>query len=358
MIKNKLDFKLVNTVLIMLIIFLIYNTGNLWLGILGKLGGIVLPFFIAFVIAYALYPFLQYLMKHKVPKSVSIFIIIGIVIIVISLILVIIFPMILGQIPSLLNGIISFLKEISTKLDINIAPIQETLQTSFNDIIVSIGKIVSNGAINVIGVSINYLTTFFIAFAASIYLLSDMDKIRKNVKYFLKRKSNKMYRYVALLDRQMKNYLIGFSRIIMITLVEYTLVYTLIGHLQALLLGFLAMIANLIPYFGGMITNTIAAITSFVISPSLFVKTVITFVILSTIDGYVINPWVYGKTNEVHPLIVIVSVFAGGALFGMLGILISLPLAIIIITTINYFKEDVMEKIEDIKEKNAYCLDK
>lgn len=353
MIKNKLDFKLVNTVLIMLIIFLIYNTGSLWIGILGKVGEILFPFFIAFVIAYALYPFLQYLMNHKVPKVISIFLILGIVITIIALVLVIIFPMIFGQLPSLFNGIISFLKEISTKLDINIAPIQETLQTSFNDIVVNLGKIVSNGAINVIGVSINYLSTFFIAFAASIYLLSDMDKIRKNINHFLKRKSNKMYRYVALLDKQMKNYLIGFTRIILITLVEYTLVYTIIGHPQALLLGFLAMIANLIPYFGGMITNTIAAITSFVISPSLFVKTVITFIILSSIDGYLINPWVYGKTNEVHPLVVIVSVFAGGALFGILGILISLPLAIIVITTINYFKEDVIEKIEDIKEKNA-----
>jgi len=353
MIKNKLDFKLVNTVLIMLIIFLIYNTGNLWIGILAKVGEIIFPFFIAFIIAYAMYPFLQYLMKHKVPKAVSIFLILGIVITIISLTLVIIFPMIFGQLPSLFNGIISFLKEISTQFDINIAPIQETLQTSFNEIIVNVGKIVSDGAINIIGVSINYLSTFFIAFAASIYLLSDMDKIRRNVKYFLQSKSNKIYRYVALLDKQMKNYLVGFTRIILITLVEYTLIYTIIGHPQALLLGFLAMIANLIPYFGGMITNCIAAITSFVISPSLFIKTVITFVILSSVDGYLINPYVYGKTNEVHPLVVIVSVFAGGALFGILGILISLPLAIIVITTINYFKEDVKEKIEDIKEKNA-----
>ena len=38
---------------------------------------------------------------------------------------------------------------------------------------------------------------------------------------------------------------------------------------------------------------------------------VVTFLILSTIDGYVINPYVYGKTNKVHPLVVILSVFAG-----------------------------------------------
>ena len=134
------------------------------------------------------------------------------------------------------------------------------------------------------------------------------------------------------------------------TLIEYTLVYTIIGHPNAILLGCLAMIANLIPYFGGMINNAVAAITAFVISPALFIKTVILFVILSIIDGNVINPLVYGKTNKVHPLVVIMSVFAGGALFGILGIIISLPFAIIIIATFKYFKDDVKDKIEDIKD--------
>ena len=112
------------------------------------------------------------------------------------------------------------------------------------------------------------------------------------------------------------------------------------------------MVANLIPYFGGMINNTVAAITAFVISPNLFLKTLAAFVILSAVDGYVINPIVYGKTNKVHPIVVISSVFAGGIIFGVLGIIISLPLAIIIITTIKFYKEDIYEKIEDMKEKN------
>ena len=64
---------------------------------------------------------------------------------------------------------------------------------------------------------------------------------------------------------------------------------------------------------------------------------------------YNINPLVYGKTNEVHPLVVILSVFAGGILFGIAGIVISLPLAIIIITTFKFFREDISYKIEDIK---------
>ena len=58
---------------------------------------------------------------------------------------------------------------------------------------------------------------------------------------------------------------------------------------------------------------------------------------------------VYGKTNKVHPLVVITSVFAGGILFGIFGIIISLPLSILLIATIKFFKDDIIE----IKEKRA-----
>ena len=117
--------------------------------------------------------------------------------------------------------------------------------------------------------------------------------------------------------------------------------YLIIGHPDALMLGALAGVANLIPYFGGIITNIIAAITAFVISPELFIKTIIVFVVFSAIDGNVINPLVYGKTNQIHPLVVIISVFAGGILFGVIGIIISLPVAIILIATYKFFKDDI-----------------
>ena len=179
----------------------------------------------------------------------------------------------------------------------------------------------------------------------------DMDHIREVIKNRFKRKSKKTYNYIKALDTEMKNYLTGFIKIVGITLVEYTVAFLIIGHPNAILLGFLAAIATLIPYFGGMITNVIAAITAFVISPGLFIRTIICFFVLSTLDGYVINPFVYGKTNEIHPLAVIFAVFAGGALFGVLGIIISLPLAIIVISTYKFYRGDITEKIEDIKGK-------
>ena len=55
---------------------------------------------------------------------------------------------------------------------------------------------------------------------------------------------------------------------------------------------------------------------------------------------YNINPLVYGKTNKLHPLIIIITLLLGSVLFGFMGILLALPLTIIIITTYNYYTKD------------------
>ena len=350
MIKNKIDFKLINITLIVLIVYLMYRTGNLWIGVASKILTIIMPFFFAFIVAYALHPIVKALEKRKIPKGLAIFIVIATIVGIAIFIVCLIAPVFINQLTSLFNSIMTFIKELSLDLDLNLGTIQDSLNNTFNEVISKIGKDVSNGAINFIGSSISVISTIFIGFSAAIYFLIDMDNIRIWIKKKLKRKSKKMYQYIRTLDQEMKNYLSGFIKIIFISFFEYSLAFLIIRHPNALLLGTLAAVANLIPYFGGIITNIIAAVTAFVINPLLFIKTLVVFFILSAIDGYLINPLVYGKTNKVHPIVVILSVFAGGILFGTIGIVISLPLAIIIIATYKFFEEDISEKIEDIKE--------
>ena len=56
----------------------------------------------------------------------------------------------------------------------------------------------------------------------------------------------------------------------------------------------------------------------------------------------------YGKTNSMHPLVTIMALFAGGILFGILGVFISFPLAIIVVTTYKYYKEDITRNIKKV----------
>lgn len=350
MLKNKIDYKLVNLALIIFMGYLVYQTKALWIDIVNLIIKIAFPFLIAFAIAYALYPFLKYFESKKIPKGISTAIVITAVLGVFALAIGLIIPVVFGQLSSLFNGIITFITSISNNYDLNLGPLQETLTKTFNEIIASVGTSVKDGAISTINMSLGVISNAVIAFSAAIYFLLDMDKIRAYIKYYSKKVSLRNFNYLKEIDTQMNNYISGFLKIVIISFFEYTLAFIVIGHPNALLLGFLAAVASFIPYFGGMAVNVIAAITAFVISPSMFIKTVIAFCLLSMLDSYLIGPKVYGKTNNIHPLIVIIAIFAGGILFGMMGIVISLPIAIILLTTYRFFEKDIYEVISEKKK--------
>lgn len=340
---NKLNYKLINLTLVAIAIYFVYKTGNLWIGLISKIIHIFLPFIFAFAIAYAMYPFLQKMIKKRIPKWLGVSIIVFLILALIAFIIYIVSTILVGQLTSLFDGLITFVKRLSEfNFDINVAGLEKDLSSIFKNVLSNVGTYVSNGAINIIGTSLNILSKFLIAAAAFVYFLVDMDKIRNGIRNFFLKRSSKTFNYVKELDHQMRKYLSGLLTVMLISIVEYTFAYTIIGHPNALLLGFLAGVANLIPYFGGMANNTLAAILAFAVSPSLFIKTIITFMVLSMVDSYVINANVYGKTNSIHPLIVIVSVFAGSSLFGIMGIVISFPLAIIIVTTYKHYKDDII----------------
>ena len=347
MLKNKLDYKLVNLAIIALIAFLVYKTSPFWWSVVSKVINITIPFLIAFAIAYALHPFLQKMVNNKIPKWVGVTLIVLVILSVITLVIYLITTVLLGQLSSLFNNIIAFVTKLeSGEYSLNLSILETDLTTTFKTIMNNVGDSISNGAVGIFNTSLAIISKVFIIFAAFIYFLIDMDKIREEIKFFFNKKSKKTYNYVKSLDDGMRNYLSGLVQVIFITLIEYSLAYTIIGHPNALLLGFLAAVCTLIPYFGGIMVNIIASITAFVVSPALLIRTIITFVILSSLDSYVINPAVYGKTNKIHPLVTIIALFAGGIIFGIKGVFISFPLTIIIVTTYRYYKEDITEKLK------------
>ena len=85
----------------------------------------------------------------------------------------------------------------------------------------------------------------------------------------------------------------------------------------------------------------------------MFLLTVIICIICPILDGNVIGPKVYGKTNSLHPLVVIFAVSAGGVIAGFWGIVLSLPVAIAIKTTFQFYKKDIYRSVKNIRDKTV-----
>ena len=84
---KKINYKLINTLLVIIIIFLIWLMKDLWLGVLTKIIDILLPFILAFAIGYVLHPLLKKMVKRGIPKTLALVIIGGTVVLFISFIL-------------------------------------------------------------------------------------------------------------------------------------------------------------------------------------------------------------------------------------------------------------------------------
>lgn len=347
---KKVNYNYLNTLLVLLIIFVLYLLKDLWIGVAVKLLAVLTPFIIAFSIAYALSPFERWLESKKIPKAIAVFIIVLLILSFLAIIIYSLIPIFTEQLFTFFSSIMTFVSDMGNKLDIDITPIKENLTDIFNKLSKDMGKYISDGAINFVNTSINFISNSIIVLVTFVYFLSDMQNIRKKVALFFKKRGKKTYKLVQDIDHETTQYFKGLFLTIVIQFFEYTLVFKLIGHPNFLLLGILCSVSTLIPYFGGMIVNIIAIMIASVVSPQLLILTIIVSLIFPNIDGYIISPRVYGKTNNISPLLTIFAVFAGGVLGGFVGILIALPLTIILKTIYKHYEDDIKEKIDDIKE--------
>jgi len=348
--KDKVNYKLVNILLITLILYIVFSTSNHWIGFISRIIGALIPFILAFVFAYVLNPFVKKLEEKGVRRSLAL----GTVVFVVFLLLIglvsITVPVIYEQLISFTKTITQVINDVSGKFDINLGGFEETIIEALNNLIKDFSTYISTGTIDILGKSVNFITNFIIILVVGIYLLIDMDKIRNWIKKFLRKYQNKWYSYVRQLDIDIGNYFHGLAIFMIVQLFEYSILFKLVGHPNWLLLGVLACVTTVIPYFGGLFTNIIALVTASAISTPLFIATLVITLVFPNIDGYLISPHIYGKTNNVNPVIVIMIGGFFSSFFGIIGMVIALPTYIIIKCTWKYFNEEIKDKIQDVKE--------
>jgi len=309
------------------------------------------PFILAFAIAYAIYPIVKKLIDSGAPKWLAILVvcILGIGSLLILILLTV--PLLYEQILLFISNISMFLSDLSLKYEINFGGLQSSLSDFSTNIISNLGSTISDGAISVVNASFGVISSMIVVICAAVYFLIDMDKIRNAIKLYYNRRNRRTAIYLNKLDEELTKYIGGMGKNILIQIAEYTLAFFIIGHPNFLILGIISGISAIIPWFGGFIVAVLSLLVSSVISTKLFILTVIICIICPILDGNLIGPKVYGKTNKLHPLIVIFAVSAGGVIAGFWGIVLSLPIAIIIKTTYNFYEIDIDKKIRTIKNK-------
>ena len=346
--KNKFNYKLLNILMITIIVYLVINTFEWWSMLLNEMFALILPFLIAFIVAYSLYPCVKKLEELGIRKWLALSSVILTVFCIIILLFYITVPLMYNQFVLLLKIVENVITDLSYRFGLDLGTFKDTICIGINGVIKNLGGYISNGVFNLLSKSIDFITKCIITFVVSIYLLIDMDKIKYKIRLIFKRLNKKILKYVETIDNAMCNYLQGLFISIVIQFIEYSILFFIIGHPNWLLLSLLASLTSIIPYFGTLLTNIIAVVLASAVSFKLFILTAIICLVFPNIDGYIISPKIYGKTNNINPIWTIFAVFVGGTLGGMFGIIIAVPIYVIINCTYNFFKKDIYGKIDNL----------
>ncbi len=129
--------------------------------------------------------------------------------------------------------------------------------------------------------------------------------------------------------------------------VFFTIVFTIMGIDidKAIFFGFTLGFLDIIPYIGGFIGVLLPILYSFTITSSVmfgqwaFIAIIIINVIAQFIQGNVLQPYIMGKEVKLHPLLVLSSFIFFGALFGITGIILAIPITGTIKASFEYFRE-------------------
>ena len=324
------------------------NFQNLWSGISAFFKALT-PFTIGFVIAYLLNipckrlsgslehakkPFFR---KHA--KGLSIFTVYFAALALFFLGMRMLVPKIYANVLDLYNNLIPFtqnalqkIDELQKSHDMSILEINENtaklaLQQALSGIdVTQFGKY-AEGAINLTSGVLNA----FIGLIVSVYMLLEKEAIfaacgRLTRAFFSEEKTILLRDYVLKINQVFSRYI--YSRVVdaLIIAVLGTIVLLILNLKYALVFGLFLGLCNLIPYFGSIIgTVVIALFAVFSGGWTSGVWTALSLLVLEQIDGNLIGPKIMSEQLDASPLWIIFAVSAGGKLFGVLGMLLSVP---------------------------------
>jgi len=193
-----------------------------------------------------------------------------------------------------------------------------------------------------IGSSVLNVTNFISSFASaastvffgaifSIYFLIDGDRITAYWGRVIERLFRPHTRAVWSdllkdLDTCFSGYIRGQSLDAILVGVTVSLAFSIMHMPYAVIIGLIAGIGNLIPYVGptlGYISVIFVNILNW--NPLMMVMGLVVLQVIMMVDGNIINPKLLANSISVHPLLVIASLLAGGAIGGLLGMLLAVP---------------------------------
>jgi len=340
-------------------------------GIFATLLGAAAPVVIGFAIAYVLNILMSFYERHYFKKSkkrklvektkrpvcltgaiLTLLCIIALIVLLVVPELVDCVKFLVAKIPPLIEELLnsSFVRENIPK-----GILARLSGIDWMSYVTKLIETVSSGIGDAVGVVVNAVTsavsvivTVFLSIIFSLYLLSDKDKLAAQsmrlMKNYLSEKTTKRVTYtVSVVDDCFHKYIVGQCLEAVILGVLCTVGMLIFRFPYAAMIGTLVGFTALIPVAGAYIGAGVGAVMMLTESPLTALLFLVFIVVLQQLEGNLIYPKVVGNSVGLPAIWVLAAVTVGGGLYGILGMLIGVPIAAAIYRLV---REDVKRREE------------
>lgn len=308
---------------------------GLVLAFLWVIRDIVIILLLAMVLASAMEPLVDYLNSKKIPRAVSIISVYLLMFSLVGLVIFLIIPPMLAEFKNLQANLPTLTEELRQKMPythllFGNADLSGILSQAFS--VMSGGSSVLSRTLGLFNGFFTIITVLVISF----YLVAEERGMKQLIRSLVPaRHQNFTVSLVAKIQKKMGMWVLG-----QLILSAFIFVFTFIGlsilHVKyALFLALLAGLLEIIPYIGPFVSAIPALFVALVQSPATAFATLILYILVQKVEGYVLVPKVMEKTIGTSPLIVLFALLIGFKLAGILGLLLAVPIAAAILVIVH-----------------------
>jgi predicted PurR-regulated permease PerM len=318
--------------------------------VLWKVRLVIALLFLAFTLAAAMRPGVEALNRRRVPRGLAVVIHYLALAALVALFLWFVVPRALNQVNAAIAGLpttSSQLRHEASKSNGIKHQILVGLQKRLKHL-PSAGKVV-HPALQITLAAFESLVAMFFVLAAAAYWVFEREAAISLVTSVLKRPQRKKVRDTwILIDHKLGAYVRGQGILIVLVGTVLSLAFWAIGVPYWILIGSFAGIVEIIPVIGPLAAGALAVGVGYTASWHVALGAGIAVLVVRQLEDFLIAPRVLGGAVGLSPLVVMVSVFAMGFLFGGASVPLAIPLVAVIATLIDVIVRDKDPAAEEV----------
>ncbi len=337
---------------------------------------ILLPFFLAFLLAYVLDPVVDILEKRGIRRTVGIAVVTGVMLILFLLVCSYAYPILHRHISELADTLPVYAEKIKNKLGPVISDFSVKYELEIDQVVDNAKTYLKNNASAILAPlsgftrkafssTVNLLLSLLnivIIPVFAFYLLKDMNTLMPRLARLVpvKYRDWTIARFREV-DQAMGRFIRGQLTVAAILAIYYSVFLWITGIPTGIVIGIVAGFANIVPYLGiavGVIPACVFAYLEFGFGWQIIAVLAI-FISAQMLEGMVITPKIVGDSVGLHPLAVMIALLIGGELFGFLGILLAVPGAAAIMVFVKsgydfYINSELYLEKQRVPKKKKY----